>query len=175
MQSTSRSRHTHNTFLQQSIDKKMGELMLSHCTLRPVSGPRLLLGSEAFIYSAPGCRCLDVFLPQACLTCFTSCWQLQYSKTEQYRQRGPSGSGSDEFIWKYMYNVLDTVSTHVPAARYVPHPCHVCHIPKKIHRENFRSTAPIRKICKSFLPRKFPAIRYWDDCPGWLHKIDSQM
>ena len=31
-----------------------------------------------------------------------------------------------------------------------------------VREENFHEWAQIREICESFVPRKFPAVRYWN-------------
>ena len=158
--------HTVLFFSDRLVIKRNGELTL---TPRPISGPCLLLGSEAFICSVLGCRCLGVFPPLACLTCFTSWWHLRCSKKEQL-SKGDHQTlvviSLSESTWARTcwtgwtdWRRDGTLSTHASAACYLPHPSSVPHS-QKIHRENFCGTAPILKICESFLLWKFPAIWY---------------
>ena len=137
-----------------SIGERSSELTLSHRTLWSVfqSVPSPCSGSCLY---PVGVR---VSSPQACLLTATI---LEEGTTIE--RAGPSDFGSDELVWKYLSKDMSidcredgTLSTHVP--KFLLHVA--CHTPK-IHGENFRGTTQICKIRESFLPRKFPAIRYF--------------
>ena len=146
---------------------------MSLCTPRPVfqftPSPR----EWSFICSALGCRCPGIFSPQACLTCFITYWQLRYSKKEQPSKGDHQTLGLSECTWARTCwtGSIDwrrdegemTLWLHMRLPRVTYHTPSMCAMPSKNSRRNFCGTV---QICESFLPWKFPDIRY----PGQLGK-----
>ena len=134
------------------------------------SNQHLLLGSEAFIGSALGCRCPGVSPHSGLSNLFHLLLATAILEEGTTIERRPSGFGSDEFVWKYLSKDMLNGVDRSKERWHLEYAC-VCHVlhttplpcvphPPKICGENFCGTVQIRKICESFLPQKFPAIRY---------------
>ena len=115
----------------------------------PFSDPCLLLRSEAFICSALGCQVSRCLPPSGLSNLFQASVAMSLSKSTWARTcwTGSIDRRRD-----------DTLSTHAPAACYIPHPFHVCHAPKKFAEKTFVALHKSAKFI-SFLPQKFPTIR----------------